>query len=279
MKMKSLVVVSAAVLICIFAAAALASNPIKLLVNGQEIVSDVPPQIVDNRTMVPVRWIAEALGAEVEWDEENQVVNINKPYFVSSLPEAEAKLYPFEEINGMYDGFILEVQGKRQYFDWKNVSNPTFAPELLFNDINQDEEKDLIIILTNGTGTGVHTEDIHVLNPDTFSEIDVEDPADIVKQNVKTKIELNGDQAAIQIIIDDEETIIYKDKEDAALWFDYVGFGSSYRYEVIDDKLMINIRAQVSPGMFVGEIQADYVLNEGKYKAETINFEGQDKGN
>ncbi len=276
MKKKSLVVFSTLVLICIFTAAALASNPVKLLVNGEEIASGTPPQIINGRTMVPVRWVAEALGADVIWDEQHRTVNIEKPYFVASLPEAEAKLYPFEEINGMYNGFILEVQGKRQYFDWKNSSNPTFAPELLFNDINQDGEKELIIILTTGTGTGVHTEDIHLLKPDTFSEIDVEDPLDIIKQNVKTKIELNGDQVAIKIVIADEETVIYQDKEDAGLWFDNVGFENSFNYEVIDDKLMVNIRAQVSPGMFVGEIQAVYVLNEGNYMAETIKFEGLD---
>jgi len=44
--MKLLVVISVAVVVCIFATAAFASNPIKLFVNGNEIVSDIPPQIV-----------------------------------------------------------------------------------------------------------------------------------------------------------------------------------------------------------------------------------------
>ncbi|MGN0163302.1 MAG: leucine-rich repeat protein [Candidatus Ornithomonoglobus sp.] len=36
--------------------------------NSQEIKLEVPAQIVNERTMVPVRVIAEAFGAEVEWD-------------------------------------------------------------------------------------------------------------------------------------------------------------------------------------------------------------------
>lgn len=75
-KRKWLVVFCVAVLICAFTAAAWASEPIKLVVNGQEIKPDVSPQIVGNRTMVPVRWIAEVLGAEVKWDAQSKTVFI-----------------------------------------------------------------------------------------------------------------------------------------------------------------------------------------------------------
>ena len=51
-----------------------AANPIKLIVNGNEIHPDVPPQIVDGRTLVPARALAEALGANVEWDGANNAV-------------------------------------------------------------------------------------------------------------------------------------------------------------------------------------------------------------
>ncbi|TDA70317.1 MAG: copper amine oxidase N-terminal domain-containing protein [Clostridia bacterium] len=58
------------------ATAAWAAGPIKLYVNGREIQVDVPPQLINGRTMVPVRWVAEALGADVEWDEAAQTVRI-----------------------------------------------------------------------------------------------------------------------------------------------------------------------------------------------------------
>lgn len=277
MKKKWLVVIGVAILVSIFATAAFADNSIKLFVNGQEIKTDVPPQIINGRTMVPVRWIAEALGADIQWDGQNNAVKINKPYFVSSLPEAEARLYPFQEINGMYDGFILEVKGNRKYFDWKNVTNPTYAPQLFFNDINQDSEKELIVILTTGTGTGFHTEDIHILTPGDFTEIDVEEPDDIVKQHINTKIESDGDDIAIQIITGSEETTIHKEKGYAATWFDNVVFGNSYCYEVIDNELVVSIRAQVSPAYFIGEIKAAYVFDNGKYRAKRIKFTNQDE--
>ena len=48
----------------------------KITINGGEQMMDVAPLIVEDRTLVPVRFIAEALGAEVSWDEENQLVKI-----------------------------------------------------------------------------------------------------------------------------------------------------------------------------------------------------------
>jgi hypothetical protein len=45
--------------------------------NGENIALDVPAQIVNNRTLVPVRAIAESFGADVEWCQESQTVIIN----------------------------------------------------------------------------------------------------------------------------------------------------------------------------------------------------------
>ncbi|MBE7021044.1 MAG: hypothetical protein E7411_06410 [Ruminococcaceae bacterium] len=42
---------------------------IKVLLNGENIKFDVEPQIINSRTMVPMRAIFEKLGAEVIWDE------------------------------------------------------------------------------------------------------------------------------------------------------------------------------------------------------------------
>jgi len=57
-------------------AASRAAASVTLEVNGQEIWPDVPPRIVGGRVMVPIRWIAEALGADVEWDAGRQTVII-----------------------------------------------------------------------------------------------------------------------------------------------------------------------------------------------------------
>jgi len=67
---------------CAAVAAMAANNPVKLIVNGREIKADVPPQLVNGRTMVSVRWVAEALGAEVR--REGGAVYIDSPALASA---------------------------------------------------------------------------------------------------------------------------------------------------------------------------------------------------
>ena len=48
----------------------------KAEVNGEELNMDVPPEIVDGRTVVPLRFIGEQLGASFEWDGATQTITI-----------------------------------------------------------------------------------------------------------------------------------------------------------------------------------------------------------
>jgi len=47
---------------------------IRVLLNGRPLTFDVPPQVIADRTMVPMRAIFEALGAQVDWDGATQTV-------------------------------------------------------------------------------------------------------------------------------------------------------------------------------------------------------------
>jgi len=53
-----------------------ATSNIKIIINGKEIETDVPPQIIDGRVMVPARFVAEPLGAIIKWDEKRKTINI-----------------------------------------------------------------------------------------------------------------------------------------------------------------------------------------------------------
>lgn len=46
-------------------------DEISVYVDGEKIDFDVKPQLINNRTMVPMRTIFEALGAKVGWNNEN----------------------------------------------------------------------------------------------------------------------------------------------------------------------------------------------------------------
>ena len=81
---------------CFTMSTAAAENPIRLIVNGKTIQTDVPPQMMEGRVMIPIRGVAEALGAEVKWDEENRAVMVDtktqsghyeNPYRYPRLPQ------------------------------------------------------------------------------------------------------------------------------------------------------------------------------------------------
>ncbi|WP_020616541.1 copper amine oxidase N-terminal domain-containing protein [Paenibacillus daejeonensis] len=44
--------------------------------NGETLVMSQPPALIDDRVYVPIRFVSEALGAEVEWDAERQAVQV-----------------------------------------------------------------------------------------------------------------------------------------------------------------------------------------------------------
>jgi hypothetical protein len=73
-----------------------AEQPIKLIINGKQIQCDVPPQNIDGRVLVPARFLAEALGAKVEWDATDNAVLVTS-ITPSPCPEPKPEPEPKQE--------------------------------------------------------------------------------------------------------------------------------------------------------------------------------------
>ena len=71
----------------------MASDTIKVKVGGELIKFDVLPQIINDRTMVPLRAIFEALGATVNWNGETQTVTSTKGDTTISLTINNPTMY------------------------------------------------------------------------------------------------------------------------------------------------------------------------------------------
>ena len=79
--MKKLIsaLISITMMMSVVATAAFAvHDEISVVLDGQKIQFDVPPEIINDRTMVPLRAIFEALGATVEWDGNTHTVTSTK---------------------------------------------------------------------------------------------------------------------------------------------------------------------------------------------------------
>ncbi len=67
-------------------------------VNGKQITLDVPAKVINGRTLVPARFVAENLGAVVEWDSKNRMVKVISQGTVVSMVDVEKS----EEYIGTY---------------------------------------------------------------------------------------------------------------------------------------------------------------------------------
>jgi len=66
-------------------------NDTKAVVNDKEVTLDVPAQIVSDRTMVPVRFISEAIGSKVDWIDDTKTVVITSKERLEVLAKEEEK--------------------------------------------------------------------------------------------------------------------------------------------------------------------------------------------
>lgn len=107
--------------------------------NDSEIQLDVPAVIIDERILVPVRFIAESIGENVEWDEQNKVILIstqNREYEVIEVNN------PNEFINAIGPNRKI-VLNKEEY----NLSRPeeNYKPNKYVRWDNEFDGKELVI--------------------------------------------------------------------------------------------------------------------------------------
>ena len=79
------------------ATSVLASDGVTVKIDGEIISFDVPAQIINDRTMVPLRKIFETLGATVEWDGDTRTVTATKGDITICLTIDSSVMYVNEE--------------------------------------------------------------------------------------------------------------------------------------------------------------------------------------
>lgn len=90
----------------------------KTYINGSLVVIDVPAQNKNGQTLVPLRFVSEALGAEVKWDKDKRIATItqsNKKILVKVSDQKLTKQQALQIIDKASDAFkVLEVSSTKQ---------------------------------------------------------------------------------------------------------------------------------------------------------------------
>ncbi len=83
--------------------------------NHQPMTLDVPAQIINGRTMVPLRFIAESLGCQVNWDATNMVVSIESGQTTPAediFNQVKSSLVEIKQGDSLGSGFFFSNQGE-----------------------------------------------------------------------------------------------------------------------------------------------------------------------
>jgi len=95
------------------------------VVNGKETVLDVAPELTDSRTMVPLRFISEALGKRVEYVEPSEQVIISDDSYAISVGDFDISVDDIR-FSAVYNGIISSTNAGRDNLE-------AALPELLNN--------------------------------------------------------------------------------------------------------------------------------------------------
>ena len=106
--------------------------------------------MINNRTMVPARYVAEALGAKVEWDDaQNAVVITNESAMQENNTSVVSEPYEWISLRMLIDNYSMEQDANQNKFVLKNKSgmvlignvdtvNNTVTNSVLFDSNNQE---------------------------------------------------------------------------------------------------------------------------------------------
>lgn len=137
------------------------------------------------------------------------------------------------------------INGETKTFNWINVTNPSFYPQISVIDLDSDGENEIVIVLTKATGIGIHNSEVHVLKSD-FTELSVSDPKEFVLNNIKVDLK--------------------KVKE-------------TRQYTVsVDGKLIAELPIQISIGHYLGDAIVRYAFVNGRIEPSKIEFTKEGAG-
>lgn len=118
---------------------------IKIYVNGHLIESDQPPLLIDNRTFVPIRVIAEDLGATVNYNKEDRIVTIrrDKTNILLTIGDDIARISSDVEARPAILDAPAFLRNDRTYLPLRSIS------ELFGMEVNWDGGKRAVYIKEN----------------------------------------------------------------------------------------------------------------------------------
>ncbi|MGN7357499.1 stalk domain-containing protein [Paenibacillus sp. SAF-054] len=248
------------------------ANPIKIMLNGTELVTAKAAQKVDGVIMLPLKEFGALFGKDVKYDEKTNTVSVD-PVAGVMVGESEDKTVRItgnKTESGTFDHLQITTPVFSRSIPGYNVTNPSYAPQISKEDIDGDGIPDIVIILTTGYGTGVYQSNVLVYNSDG-SQVPVEDANTAFLKQFSGSYSGQG----MDIQVQDKRykvpyTSLFSDKN---ILGDKPGIGGIMRYSMENGVLTATTAVQVSMAEFVGDLKLKYTFKNGLLQAGNVNFE------
>lgn len=166
---------------------------------------------------------------------------------------------------------IVQFGETSRSFNWENVANETYYPELNVMDLDNDQQQELVIFLTLGYGTGVRESQVHVLRKD-YTEIPFPNPLDNAQSKIQDFVTQKGEERVYTITVGEQTSKLTFKEEDAVEWFEQAVVGNSLSYQVVDNEIVAVLSVQVSPGTVLGSLEIPYKLVDGQFIEQPVQF-------
>ncbi|MEK5235221.1 stalk domain-containing protein [Paenibacillus sp. FSL L8-0470] len=258
---------------------------------SNEEMQEGPVIVKDGHNYIPADTLYDLTGAESKLETTGNTVSIvpgsvsttvrvpKEPLAVAAN-NSKIKLYTALKNGDTYKGFILEVNGRKQTFNWSAPRIYNSPPELHYADVDNDGKPEAIVILTRGTGTGIVAQEVHVVKPELWKELSlpaadkaaataVTSSLAIHQKDVLIRLEVKGaEPSKLTLRLPGRATdngLDYFGKE--------AGIGAVTYYQVEGGKLKAETSVMVGMQESIGTLMLEYKAGGKGMELGSIKFE------
>lgn len=133
-----------------------AADYTKVSVNGEYIEMDQKPIFKDDRILIPVRAVGEALKCKVEWDHDTQTATLNSGATELKITIGETKMNKTNISRNPID-IPIELEVPAFIENGRTMLPLRAVSEALFLDVNWDEEERTVVVNDKYDFIGIET--------------------------------------------------------------------------------------------------------------------------
>ena len=226
-----------AILIGILVMPVSAQTGIRVTVNGIPLAFEVPPQMINGRTMVPMRAIFEALGAKVNWDGSTQTIT-------ATTGDREI-IMQLNNTRMTVNGRAIELDVPPQLVNSSTLVPVRAVAEGLDADVNWIADTQTVVITKGGSGHSGQGQSL-ATRPARYPELATvygyrNTRLDEVQHDARYLFEQDVLPSAVYYFEDDLIDLIKSRDIEEIISFVYFHWGYVAAYVIADDLLDIGV--------------------------------------